>query len=214
MSFEVAQQNNGFQNSPLTDIHRDICGQHGEYCKSEGQTYTYPQAMVHYSNTNQVEQSAWDKLKEHLNNAGRTVADSALGIGESISTYKNMFLFRNIELPVNTVRAGIFRAVGGVASAAAAGFRTIQAAQEDFRNKEYSFPRARRESVVSVSSIAAGGVVGATAGGLAALVGAKGAALVGIGVLGAGAIGYAVTATRDYVGNLYDRYVTGKDVQN
>lgn len=209
MGFEVGQQNNVISDSPLAKLYRDICGAQGEYCKTELPAYLPQEQTVPFLYANKSSSTAWDRFKTGLNDIGHTILDSAYGLGEGISSYKNMFLFRNIELPVNTARAGIARALGGITSAIGVGFRTAGAIKEDFANKDFSFPQARREVILSASSIAAGGVVGAATGGLAALVGAQGGFLIGMGILGACAVGYTAHKAREYVSDFYDRDNTG-----
>ena len=137
-----------------------------------------------------------------LSSAISAETDAAGGIGHFISRLQAARLPRNISTPLEVMRAGAARALGGLIGAGVGAYRIVQAAKSDIAAGDRSFSNTRRETVVTLGSITAGfaaGEAGYLLTGGAAAVGAPAAVttiLGGATVLGAG---YAVYQARNHL---------------
>ncbi|NLF24209.1 MAG: hypothetical protein GX589_00935 [Deltaproteobacteria bacterium] len=133
--------------------------------------------------------------------------DAFLGIGHYLSRLSESSLPRLIAPQVQSIGAGLTRAATGIVTALGAFYRCYKAGSNDIKNGDYSFPTARRESVVSLGSIGAGiavGEVGFYATAAAVSLGTPVAFTTALGIGTAIAAGLVASYTRNWLGDYYD----------
>jgi len=136
----------------------------------------------------------------------KRLGDTALGIGQELSTYETSLLPGSFTPYAKRLAAGLPRFLGGLATVGLTGIDVVRAYQHDQSHGASSFPETRKEIFASSASIAAGFGAGALAGGAAAAATALGAPFIVVGAIGVAGfigIGYAASKAREWAEGVF-----------
>lgn len=113
------------------------------------------------SRTSKIEIPVSDNpLRSEIKRYSAASTDSAIGTGHFISRLSESLILRKIAPPIQSINAGIGRAVGGAISLVTSGYRVYHSVKDDLASGDRSFYQTRREVTASLGSMASAMIIG------------------------------------------------------